>query len=206
MDSAMVDEATPRLTLAGPGRAELVVRRSRFLAHAARVEDPTTLTAWLAEVRHQHPEAHHCPHAWCAWDGTSRTSDDGEPPGTGGRPCLGAVTRAGLRATAVAVARIFGGMQLGAANLGRAYAQAADLAVAAAGVRTLHRWQRLSARVGYGEMGALERALAQAGARDLVRSYDAGVSIRAWVQAPAAQRLIATLPRVAWHLEAEEWR
>jgi putative IMPACT (imprinted ancient) family translation regulator len=181
-------------TLAGTGHARILVHRSRFLAYAAPVDDREALAAFLQQVRQRHPGARHVPYAWVAPDGAVRSSDDGEPPGTGGRPCLAALEGRQLRRAAVAVARLFGGVLLGAANLGRAYRDAAEAAVEAAGVveRPVLRWLTLS--VPYRELDRAERILAQAGARVERRSYfgDRAV-LGAWVPAALAGEL-----RRAW--------
>ncbi len=194
----MAEPETPYVTLAGPGAASLVVRRSRFLAHAVPVADAEGLAAWLADVRARHHEARHVPYAWVGLEGASRMSDDGEPGGTGGRPCLGALTRHELRGAAVAVARIYGGVQLGAANLGRAYGEAASAAVAAAGVvqRRPERWVRLT--VAYADLDRAERALAQAGARVTERGFAESPTLGAWVPVDALDALREALPRATW--------
>ena len=188
----------PYLTLAGPGAASLLARRSRFFAYAAPAADSDEVGAWLADVRARHHEARHVPYAWIAPDGSSRMSDDGEPGGTGGRPCLGALGRHRLRGAAVAVARIYGGVQLGAANLGRAYGEAASAAVAAAGTveRRPERWVRLT--VGYPDLDRAERALARAGARVTERGFGDAPSFGAWVPVDALDGLREALPRAAW--------
>ena len=54
-----------------------------------------------------------------------RSSDDGEPSGTAGRPMLSAIDGEGLDAVCVLVVRHFGGVKLGAGGLARAYGGAA---------------------------------------------------------------------------------
>ena len=59
-------------------------------------------------------------------------SDDGEPKGSSGPPCLDALRGAGLIDTAVLVVRYFGGVKLGVGGLVRAYGSSANLAINAA--------------------------------------------------------------------------
>jgi putative IMPACT (imprinted ancient) family translation regulator len=198
-----------RAILSGRGEAALTVRRSRFLAVAAPVGDTAALAALLAEVRAAHREARHIPHAWIDGDGSGRSSDDGEPGGTAGRPCLAALARPGLRAAAVAVARIFGGTLLGAANLTRAYGDAATAAVEAAGLRpvTLHRWFELE--VDFGAQDRAERALAAAGGHVEERAYGGDVRLAGWVPEASLlglRDLVGSLPGARWREGAAVWR
>ena len=154
-------DAEVRTLLGGEGEAATTVRRSRFFGHAAPVSDGReAVAAFIASVRARHREAGHVVYAWRGRDGATRTSDDGEPPGTGGRPLLAALDHAGVVDSAVAVARIFGGTLLGAAGLGRAYGEAAALALAAAPVRVVRPFARVRARAAYADQAAVEAVLA----------------------------------------------
>lgn len=183
------------------------MQRSRFLGFAAPLPDHAGLQGWLAALRRGYPDARHCPHAWVAADGASVIrSDDGEPGDTGGRPCLAALQRLGVRGAAVAVVRIFGGVRLGTGNLRRAYASAAAEAVDGAGLATVLRWQQVAVEVAFAELGRVEDALARAGARDVERQYEDGAVLFAWLPAAAIADLQQRVPRVSWRLLAQEWR
>jgi putative IMPACT (imprinted ancient) family translation regulator len=105
-------------TLSGPQRHELIVQKSRFLALAAPIASAEAALAVLAECR-QTPATHHC---WAYRLGDQyRSSDDGEPGGTAGRPILAAIDGAGLDRVVVVVTRWYGGIKLGAGGLVRAY-------------------------------------------------------------------------------------
>lgn len=186
----MTETDTPRPTLAGPGESLVEARRSKFFGYARPLpDDPDELRRWLGEVRARHRDARHVVYAWRGTGSRSRGSDDGEPHGTGARPCQDALAQAGVEDAAVAVARIFGGVLLGAGNLGRAYAEAAVAAIADAGVRELRAHRRIHVRVGYGDTAAVERALRTAAVTDLEREGDAkGMALTGWVpvgRAPA---------------------
>lgn len=107
-----------RYTLAQPGRHELVVQRSRFLANAAAAATPEAALETIAQFSSD-DAGHHC---WAYRIGDAyRSSDDGEPAGTAGRPILAAIDGQGLDRVVVVVARWFGGIKLGAGGLVRAY-------------------------------------------------------------------------------------
>lgn len=84
-------------TVAGPGTAEIVDRRSRFLGAVAPAADEQEAQAFLAEIRREHWEARHHVYAYVVEGGRiRRCSDDGEPQGTGGKPVLDVVQGAEL--------------------------------------------------------------------------------------------------------------
>ena len=103
--------------------------------------------------------------AWRGLDrGEARFDDDGEPSGTAGRPCLGALEAADLRRAAVVVVRWFGGTELGTGGLARAYAAAADQAAAGTPVRRVRRGRRVRVRHAYDDTGPVSSVLERSGA------------------------------------------
>lgn len=106
------------ITLASPQREEREVKRSRFIAAASRADTAEAAAAFVTAARD--PEASH--NCWAYRVGDAyRSSDDGEPGGTAGRPILAAIDAQGLDHVVVVVTRFFGGVKLGAGGLARAY-------------------------------------------------------------------------------------
>ncbi len=122
------------VTLAAPASAELVEKKSRFIGYAAPVADEAAAQAFLQEIRSRHRDATHNCYAYQAGenDQFQRSSDDGEPSGTAGRPILEVIRGRGLKNTAGGVTRYLGGILLGTGGLVRAYSAAAKAALAAA--------------------------------------------------------------------------
>lgn len=141
--------------------AEIVVMRSRFLAHVLRVEDEAAAREFVGQVRARHHDArHHCTAFVLGPAGTlQRSSDDGEPSGTAGRPILDVVTGRGLSDVAVVVTRWFGGTLLGTGGLARAYSQAAADALDVAGSRARQLIRRARVVAPVTEVGVLESRL-----------------------------------------------
>lgn len=105
-------------TLARPCRHESTIERSRFIALAFPVGDGEAALDVLARVRDD-DASHNC---WAFRVGDAyRSSDDGEPAGTAGRPILSAIDGQGMDRVMVVVTRWFGGTKLGAGGLVRAY-------------------------------------------------------------------------------------
>lgn len=149
------------LTLGSFEATELVIRRSRFICWGAPAATEEEALAIIDGIREEHPQAtHHC-YAYKTGLGaeTIRFNDDGEPGGTAGRPILEVITRENLRNTVVIVTRYYGGIQLGAGGLVRAYAQSAKLAIDTARIvrQVLHN--RLHCEIDYESFGRIQHAL-----------------------------------------------
>jgi len=141
------------------GSATLEIKRSVFRAEIARVDDEDAARTAIAAARRASPDArHHCSAFVLDVDGAQpieRSSDDGEPAGTGGMPILAALHGSGLVDVVCVVTRWFGGVKLGAGPLARAYGDAAGLALSQAPrvERVLRpRWR---VHVSYADVGRL---------------------------------------------------
>ena len=182
------------LTLAGTTQPEtdLEVKRSHFLGRAARTRTQEEARAFIASVRTAHPAArHHCSAFIVTVPGgrpIERSNDDGEPPGTAGRPMLETLRAADLTATAVVVTRYFGGVLLGTGGLVRAYSEATARALAAARrvrLATRHLWD---VRIPVADAGRIEAELRAASTRG---GHDLTVEETVW-GATHAVLLLAT--------------
>lgn len=140
------------------GSAEENVRGSRFLGWAGHSPSAEDALKALARIRRRYPDAsHHC-FAYRIGD-EMRSSDDGEPGGTAGRPILEVILKRDLDRTAVIVVRYFGGTKLGAGGLVRAYSGTAARALDAAGIRTVEDTVLLQALIPYPAVDAVKRLL-----------------------------------------------
>ena len=109
---------------------------SRFIALAYPVETEEEVRSIVGALRKEYHDArHHCYAYRLGHKGdVFRSSDDGEPSGSAGRPILGQIDSAGLSDVLVVVVRYFGGIKLGVPGLIRAYKSATADAIAAASV------------------------------------------------------------------------
>ena len=105
-------------TLAHELRFEEEIKKSRFEAIAAPVENESEVKAFLE--RHKDLSTTHQCWAWKIGHNV-RFNDDGEPSGTAGRPILATIEGNELTNTIVLVNRWYGGIKLGTGGLVRAY-------------------------------------------------------------------------------------
>ena len=65
--------------------AEIEVERSSFISYLIPCSTESDAKNILLNIRKNHPKARHVCYSYCI-DGTYKSSDDGEPKGTAGRP------------------------------------------------------------------------------------------------------------------------
>jgi uncharacterized YigZ family protein len=118
-------------TISAPAQTEFKDRGSRFIAYAFPVQSVDEFKKRLKELKEEHPKAaHHCFAYRIGTDGNNfRSTDDGEPSGSAGKPILGQIDSKGLTDVAVVVVRYFGGTLLGVPGLINAYKTSASLAL-----------------------------------------------------------------------------
>lgn len=176
---------TQYLVPSGPGEAELVEKRSRFLGHVRPVETEEEAKAFINEIKKQHYDARH--NCWCyiIRDGAERYSDDGEPQGTAGIPMLEVFRREGVYNFVCVVTRYFGGVLLGAGGLLRAYTKSAKDALDNAGTALVGRWLEAEFSCGYSMAQRLKMEISSFGGAVSSMDYGADISVKALI--PEAQ-------------------
>ena len=113
-------------TLEHEGVAKFEEKRSVFISQAKPVKTEAEALEFIKKIKSQYRDATHNVYAYLLDGGmTQRYSDDGEPQGTSGMPTLDAIRKSGCCDAVVVVTRYFGGIQLGAGGLVRAYSHAA---------------------------------------------------------------------------------
>lgn len=118
-------------TIDKPSNAEFKDRGSKFLAFAFPIATAEDFKKELQLLKKDHPKAvHHCFAYRIGTDGNNfRSSDDGEPSGTAGKPILGQIDSKGITNVAVVVVRYWGGTMLGVPGLINAYKTTTALAL-----------------------------------------------------------------------------
>jgi uncharacterized YigZ family protein len=179
------------ITLAAPARDETEIKRSRFVARAARADTAEAASAFVAAARD--PEATH--NCWAYRVGDAyRFSDDGEPGGTAGRPILAAIDGQRLDHVAVVVTRFFGGVKLGAGGLARAYGGAAAACLRRAAQIEVRPKIAACVRAPFDAVGAVYPVLDRcAAARGAERYGEDGLELDVEIEAVRLEELRAAL-------------
>lgn len=181
----------PLDTLSGPASHLLEVKHSRFLARAV----PTTSAdeAQSALTALGDPDATHNCWAWRVGS-QYRSSDDGEPAGTAGRPILAAIDGQGCDQLLVVVTRWYGGIKLGAGGLVRAYGGAAAECLRRAERRPLIALSEIDITCPFADLGAVHAALNAMDAARLDERFDAeGAVLRVRLPAEHTEALALRL-------------
>lgn len=155
-------------TLATRASHELEIKQSRFIAHAAPITGANDALAFFDAV--SVPDATH--NCWAYRHGNEyRSSDDGEPAGTAGRPILAAIDGQGYDRIAVLVTRWYGGIKLGAGGLVRAYGGTAAECLRLAERSPLIPMAERILHCGFEDMGIVHTLLGTAGAEKLAEDF-----------------------------------
>ena len=177
------------LTLRDRGRAEIVVRKSRFIATASPVAAEEDAQGLVDEVRREFWDATHNVYAFVVGEHNevARSSDDGEPSGTAGRPVLEVIRREDVHYCAVVITRYFGGTLLGAAGLIRAYSSAAREGLYAAGIARARPMRQVRFTIEYPMLGKVQNHLAETGIETVDVDYAERVTMRVMVPSDALE-------------------
>ena len=113
-------------------QAEIVEKKSKFIANLFYIENIEEAEKIVKETRKKYFDArHNCIAYRVIEDGQiiERFSDDGEPSGTAGAPMLNILQKNGYVNVLIVVTRYFGGILLGTGGLVRAYSDSLTLAI-----------------------------------------------------------------------------
>ncbi|TYS59983.1 YigZ family protein [Sutcliffiella horikoshii] len=148
-------------TVKGHGEHEIVIQKSRFIAHITRATTEEEAQSFIQEIKKKHWDATHNCSAYMIGENNQiqKANDDGEPSGTAGVPILEVLKKKGLKDTVVVITRYFGGIKLGAGGLIRAYGKATSEGIAATGMVERKLVQIMHTNVEYTLLGKIENEL-----------------------------------------------
>ena len=136
------------------------IRKSRFITLAAPITNARQAQDFI-ELHSDLNASHNC-WAWKHGD-QYRSSDDGEPGGTSGRPILSAIEAQDCDQVVVLVIRWYGGIQLGTGGLARAYGGGANKCLQGAEKLPLVSRVALYCSCSFGELALIKLRLADSG-------------------------------------------
>lgn len=138
--------------------AEIVEKKSRFIANVFYVENENEAVNRLNEIRKKYYDAKHNCYAYILGkNGESmKSSDDGEPQGTAGHPMLDILKGENLTNCIAIVTRYFGGTLLGTGGLVRAYSESLKDAIKSAKFSNIYDGFEVDFSVNYDDFGRVE--------------------------------------------------
>ena len=183
------------MTIAAAVEHELVIKKSRFIAHVAPVSSVEDAERAIAQVRKRAWDArHNCTAMVTGLLGDqARSSDDGEPSGTAGVPMLEVLRRRELTDVVAIVTRYFGGIKLGAGGLVRAYSSAVSEALDLAVLVRRESLTQVTLDVPHAVAGRFDTLLRDGAAPDHAvlgdPIYGSAATLEVWVTATEIDRL-----------------
>ena len=162
------------------GTAEVVEKKSRFIAHVIPIESEEGVLEKIESLKKEYWDARHNCYAFVvgANNEVQRFSDDGEPQGTAGKPILEVLLNKNVHNTLILVTRYFGGTLLGTGGLIRAYGQASVEGLKDAKVMQVFDGVAFELSVDYESIGKIKYNMVQFGVGDAEEEYGEGVTLK----------------------------
>lgn len=151
----MLDEYN---TILERAEAEFVEKKSRFIATVCPIKSEEEAKNFIAEMKKKYWDATHNVFAYQIGERNEiqRSSDDGEPQGTAGKPVLDVLIGEDVKNTVIVVTRYFGGTLLGTGGLVRAYGKSARLGIESAGIAKIKHYKECSVVTDYTASGKIQ--------------------------------------------------
>ena len=177
---AEINQVNNYKTVYRGGTAEIVEKKSRFIAHSAQVESEEEALAFIEQIKKQYWDARHNCHAFSVGvtNETARCSDDGEPAQTAGKPMLDVLMGQQLKNTVVVVTRYFGGTLLGTGGLVRAYSAAVQEGLKESLIIEKFLCRRVRMSMDYTMLGKMQYLAAKLNLMILDTLYTEGVEMQ----------------------------
>ena len=183
-------------TIEGPFKSELKVKGSRFICLALPVSSVKDAKENLQQISAQYFDASHNCFAYRIGIGPmmkSRFNDDGEPPGSAGKPILQGIETHDLTNVMVIVTRYFGGTKLGVGGLVRAYNGVVAQTLEQAEIKTKYLTATINVQFSYHYSNAVKIVIQKFSAEIRGSEYKDDVSLQVDVRMSRANEFIKDL-------------
>lgn len=192
-------EFKPYKVISSPAKGEYEEKKSKFICYLKPVSSEEEAAAFIASIKKKHYDARH--NCSCIILGPekeiTRSSDDGEPSGTAGKPMLEVLTGADLTNIAAVVTRYFGGVLLGTGGLVRAYSEAVRNALSAATVQSVEYCVDFEITAGYDLINSIQRLIKDKDILLLSNEYAENVSFKLRVKKEAYEEALNALTEIS---------
>lgn len=181
-----------------PGEGLYKEKGSKFFAEAFPVHSEAEVKAKVAEIKKKYFDAkHHC-YAFIIGPDKScyRSSDDGEPSGTAGKPILNQILSKDLTNVCVVVTRYFGGQLLGVPGLINAYKTSAREALDNCGVIEKTVDEVYSVSFGYPLLNEVMRILKEENLEQRNTKFELDCYLEIAVRKSISNKIVDKLDRI----------
>lgn len=181
-----------------PGEGLYKEKGSKFFAEAFPVHSEAEVKAKVAEIKKKYFDAkHHC-YAFIIGPDKScyRSSDDGEPSGTAGKPILNQILSKDLTNVCVVVTRYFGGQLLGVPGLINAYKTSAREALDNCGVMEKTVDEVYSVSFGYPLLNEVMRILKEENLEQRNTKFELDCYLEIAVRKSISNKIVDKLDRI----------
>lgn len=180
------------LQLIDEARAELEIKKSRFIAIAYPTKTLEEAKEKVLYTKDQYKDATHVVHASVVGDkGTMFSfSDDKEPKNTAGRPAFEVLKGSGITNITVCVVRYFGGTLLGTGGLVKAYGDSTKEVLKVARTEELVERTSFSLLLDYDDYALIKRALSSLNVANVIEDFGTRITIKGMVSNDQKDKLI----------------
>ena len=172
------------LTISEMSSSKYVDKKSVFYGFVIPVNSEEMVNDMLKAYRKKYYDARHICYAYClnADKSVIKSSDNGEPSGTAGRPMLGVLQSYNVTNVLLIAVRYFGGIKLGTSGLIEAYRAVSELALSQSNIIEKTEDVVWSFKFDYSQMNKVMSSVKSLNITVLESSFDLKCTIK--LQAP----------------------
>ncbi len=178
--------------------AEIVEKKSRFIANVSPISSEEEATNFIAEIKKQHYNARHNCFAYVIGGDIPivRFSDDKEPNGTAGKPILDVLLGEKIENAIIVVTRYFGGTLLGTGGLVRAYGKSAKEGILAGKIVQMDVYTKVFISVDYSLIGKIQYEVSNNGHIIIDTEYTDLVKFSLYVKSELVDEFIKNIVNI----------
>lgn len=177
-------------------QAEIVVKKSRFIAIARICNSIPEVKTLVDQTRAMHPGANHVVHAAVIGNQFS-FSDDREPKNTAGRPAFEVLKGSGISNICILIVRYFGGTLLGTGGLVKVYGDAVKAVLDGIVTEEYVEKTVFSLTVPYDLYETVKRVLASVNAAVTKEDFASEITISGQVPLTSSENLQSSLSEIS---------
>ncbi len=178
---------------------EIVEKKSRFIAYIRKVECEEDAVSFINQLKKKHYDASHNCSAFVIGKKKElvRSSDDGEPQGTAGKPMLDVLMGSDIVNIVCVVTRYFGGTKLGPGGIARAYTDATKEGLKQCKIAKMCLGARIKINTDYNTIGKILNELSKRNLSQEDSEYTDVISLTITVPMEEFEDLTAVITEIS---------